>query len=94
MITAGELPKRETTFSTQQRAGRLALFLGKSVLSKFTSDEGGAERLTITSGENVTEQGKPTYSIEYKVAKDVSIVGEYDRFGAWNAGVKWRVYSK
>ncbi len=94
MMTAGELPKRETTFSTEQRAGRLALFLGKSLLSKFTSDEGGAERLTITSGENVTEQGKQTYAIEYKITDDVSLVAEYDRFGALNAGVKWRVYSK
>jgi translocation and assembly module TamB len=94
MITAGELPRRETTFSTEQRAGRLALFLGRSLLSKFTGDDGGAERLTVTSGENVTEQGKQTYALEYKINEDVSIVGEYDRFGAWNAGVKWRVYSK
>ena len=94
MLTAGELPKREATFSTQQRAGRLAMFLGKSLLSKFSSDEGGGERLTITSGENVTEQGKETYALEYKITDNVSIVGEYDRFGAWNGGVKWRVYSK
>ncbi|MDB6027976.1 MAG: hypothetical protein JWM68_4199 [Verrucomicrobiales bacterium] len=94
MMTAGELPRREASFSTEQRAGRLALFVGKSILSKFTSNEGGAERLTLTSGENITEQGKQTYSLEYKITEDVSLVGEYDRFGAWNAGVKWRVYSK
>lgn len=94
MLTAGELPKREASFSAEKRAGRLALFLGKSVLSKFTSDNGGAERLIITSGENITEQGKETYALEYKITDDISLVGEYDRFGAWNAGVKWRVYSK
>ncbi len=94
MLTAGELPKREASFTAQQRAGKLAMFLGKSILSKFTSDDGGAERLTITSGENITEQGKETYALEYKITEHVSLVGEYDRFGALNAGVKWRVYSK
>jgi translocation and assembly module TamB len=94
MMTAGELPRREATFSAQQRAGRLALFLGKTIFSKLAPGDGGAERLTITSGENVTEQGKQTYAIEYKVTDDVSVVGEYDRFGAWNVGVKWRVYAK
>jgi translocation and assembly module TamB len=93
MVTAGEVPNRRFDISTQQRAQKLALFLGKSLLSRF-SDPNGAERLTITSGEEVTERGGETYGIEYKINDDWSIVGEYDRFGELNIGVKWRVYSK
>src|SRR5262249_21002966 len=94
MVTAGEMPKKETGVSTQEKASRLAMFLGKSILSKFSSDEGGADRLTVTSGENVTEQGKQTYSIEYKLSEHFWLVGEYDRFGALNAWLKWRVLEK
>ncbi len=71
------------------------MFLGKSILSKFGSDEAGAEKLDVLhSGENISEQGKETYSIEYKLIPKWSFVGEYDRFGAVNAGLKWKVYSK
>jgi hypothetical protein len=72
----------------------MALFLGKSLVSKLTGGEGGAERLTIRSGERVAENGKQTYYLEYKLSDDWSLVGEYDRFSAFNAGVKWRFYSK
>jgi translocation and assembly module TamB len=92
MLTTGEMPNQDTSTSTQQRAGRLALFLGKNLLSEFSSGE--ADRLTIRSGEYVSDQGKQTYSLEYRVNKDWSIVGEYDRFGAFNAALKWRVYSR
>jgi translocation and assembly module TamB len=94
MITAGELPRDQLRFSNQQKAGKIALFLGKGLLSKFGSGEGGAERLTIRSGENISEKGKQTYSVEYKLTEDWSIVGEYDRFSEFNAGFKWRFYSK
>ena len=50
--------------------------------------------MTIRSGEEVTLQGRPTYEVEYKLSKDWSIVGEYDRFNQYNAGLKWRIYSK
>ncbi|MEO6035964.1 MAG: translocation/assembly module TamB domain-containing protein, partial [Verrucomicrobiota bacterium] len=92
MITAGELPRDEIAFSTQQKAGRLAFFLGKSLFSKFGSAE--ESKLEIRSGDDVSEQGKETYFLEYKLTKDWSIVGEYDRFGGVNAGVKWIFFSK
>lgn len=94
MVTTGELPRDEIRFSSQQKATRLALFLGKSLISKFTAGEGSADRLTITSGENVSSRGRETYSLEYRLSDKWSIVGEYDRFSAVNAGIKWRLYSK
>ena len=94
MLTAGELPRHELTFSTQQRAGAFALFFGKSLWAKFGADESGAERLTVRSGQDVSEQGRQTYAVEYRLSKNWSLVGEYDRFSAVNAGVKWRLYSR
>ena len=92
MITAGELPKDEISFSAEQKAGRLAFFLGKSLFSKFGSTE--ESKLEIRSGDDISEQGRQTYFIEYKLTLDWSIVGEYDRFGGVNAGVKWIFFSK
>lgn len=94
MLTTGELPRQDFAFSNEQRAGRLAVFLGKSLWSKFRGGEGGAERLTIKSGEDISEQGKQTYSVEYKLTDRWSLVGEYDRWGDLNAGVKWKLYSR
>ncbi len=93
MVTAGEVPRRGFGFNTEQRAQRLALFVGKNILSRF-SDNAGAERLSITTGEEISEQGRETYALEYRINETWSIVGEYDRFGALNVGMKWRIYSR
>jgi translocation and assembly module TamB len=94
MLTTGEIPQSEQLFSNQQRAGKLAMFLGKSLWSKFSGGEGGAERLTIRSGEEISDQGKQTYRVEYKLTDIWALVGEYDRFGSINAGLKWKLYSR
>lgn len=94
MLTTGELPKQQNGFSTEQRAGRLALFLGRNLLSEFGAGAGTADRLTIRSGEYISDQGKPSYSLEYKLTDRWSVVGEYDRFGAFNAELKWRLFSR
>lgn len=94
MLTAGEVPKDEINFSNQQKASRFGMFLGKSLFSKLTGSDGGSDRLIIRSGENVTESGSETYYVEYKLSDDWSIVGEYDRFNALNAGFKWRFLSR
>ena len=52
-----------------------------------------AERLTISSGENVTEGGKETYNVEYKFNNRWSLIGERDEFDDYNAGVKLRVFT-
>ncbi len=92
MVTTGQVPRNDFSLSTQQRAQGLGVFVGKSVLSQL--GYGGGDKLTIHSGENISESGRTTYSVEYKLTEDVSLVGEYDRFDKYNAGVKWRVFSK
>jgi translocation and assembly module TamB len=94
MLTAGEVPTSEFTFSNQQKASRLAMFFGRNPLTRLGADEATAERLSIRSGEHISETGKLTYHLEYELTDRWSLVGEYDRFNALNAGLKWRVYSK
>jgi translocation and assembly module TamB len=94
MITTGQIPRNDFGFSNEDRAGRLAFFLGKSLWTKFNPGKGTEERLTLRSGEDVTEQGKQTYEVEYKLNDRWSLVGEYNRFGDLNGNVKWRVFSK
>jgi len=94
MLTAGELPKNEAVFSTTARAGQLATFLGRDVVARFSGGDVSSERLIINTTENITEEGRTTYSIEYRLTDRWSLVGEYDRFSALNAAVKWRILSR
>jgi len=95
MLTAGQIPRGVgATASTQQRAQGLALFVGKNLLSDFGLGGGGQERLTVRSGEEITETGRPTYDIEYQLSRRWSIIGEYDRFDQYNLNLKFKAYSK
>ena len=94
MLTTGQIPREDFGFSNEDRAGRLAFFLGKSLWTKLNPGKPAEERLTVRSGEDVTEQGRQTYEVEYKLNERWSLVGEYNRFGDLNANVKWRVFSK
>ncbi len=93
LLTAGELPRDEITFTPQQRAQRFAVYLGQRFLAKLGFG-GGSERLTIRSGEDVSESGRLTYDVEYKLDRDWSIVGQYDRFNAFNLSLKRRIFSR
>jgi len=93
MITAGVIPRNDYALSMEQRAGKVALFVGKSLLSQFGLG-GQSERLTIRTGENVSETGRSTYHAEYKLTERWYLVGEYDQFNAFNAGLRWKIYSK
>ena len=94
MLTTGQIPRDDFGFSSEDRASRLAFFLGKSLWTKLNPGRPAEERLTIRSGEDVTEQGRQTYEVEYKINDRWSLVGEYNRFGDLNANVKWKVFSK
>jgi len=94
MLTAGEVPRGlGVTTSTEQRASGLAIFVGKNLLSDFGIG-GGEDRLTFRSGEEISETGRPTYAVEYKITDKWSIIGEYDRFDQYDLNVKYKLYSK
>ena len=94
MLAAGELPREELSFSREKRVGNFALYLGKDVIARWLGNEDSADRLTIRSGEDISQEGRTTYYLEYKLSDDWSVIGEYDRFNALNAGLKWRIFSR
>jgi translocation and assembly module TamB len=94
LVTAGELPREERILTTQQRAQTVAMFLGRDLLSRLGYGDQAEQRLLIQSGEQLTQEGTPTYRIEYKLSDRWSVTGEYDRFNDYNMGLKWRVYQK
>lgn len=94
MVTTGAAPRQAGQLTTGQRAQRMGLFLGRSVLSQLGFGGSGENRLTIQSGEQVTESGRATYDVEYKLTEDWSIIGQYDQFSDFNVGLKWRIYSR
>ena len=94
MVTAGQLPQGTFTLTPQQRAQTVAMFFGRDLLTKLGVGDQGQARLTVSSGEEISQQGRPTYHVEYKLSDRWSLVGEYDRFGDFNAGFKWRILSR
>jgi translocation and assembly module TamB len=94
MLTTGQVPLGiGVTTSAGQQAEGLALFVGKNLLSDFGLDS-GADRLTIHSGEQISQSGRATYELEYKLSERWSLIGQYDRFDQYNLNLKWKVYAK
>ncbi len=51
-------------------------------------------RLSVNSGENLSEQGKETMEIEFLLNERFQLRGEYDEYDFWNAGLKWRILQR
>jgi translocation and assembly module TamB len=94
MLTAGELPQTDYEFSAEARAGRLATFLGRDLLSRYLGSDRDEERLIIRSGEDISEEGRVTYSVEYRLTKRWSVIGEYDEYNAFNTDLKWKLFTR
>jgi translocation and assembly module TamB len=94
MLAAGEVPQSDYAFSNAARAGRLATFLGKDVFSRYFGSDPAKERLIIETGESLSEAGRLTYSIEYRLTDRWSVIGEYDEFNAFNTDLKWKVFTR
>jgi translocation and assembly module TamB len=91
MVMAGVVPRTDYNKTNQQRLTAIGTYLGQSLFENFGGDSGSGDRLAITSGERISTEGKETYTIEYRLNDRFSIVGEYDEYDDYNAGVKWRV---
>lgn len=94
MLTTGEMPLNDSSFTAQQRAGHLAMFVGKNFLNRLGLNLGAEDRLTLRSSQSDIEPGTQAYGFEYKLSKKWSVTGDYDRFGGLNLGLQWRFYSK
>jgi len=94
MVMAGEAPGDETRYSAGQRAARFGAYLGQGLLGRLGGDPSRADRLSLTTGERISRQGRETYAFEYRLDARWSLVGEYDEFDDYNAGVKWRIIAR
>ncbi|MNC97782.1 hypothetical protein D3C83_155580 [compost metagenome] len=50
--------------------------------------------MIVRTGESVSEDGRLTYSVEYRLTDRWSIIGEYDEFNAFNTDLKWKVFTR
>jgi translocation and assembly module TamB len=93
MVMTGQPPAGAASpASSGQRLALLGAYLGRGLFQDLGF--GGEDRVEISSGEHVSRQGRETYEFEYKLRDKWSLVGEYDEFDAYNAGLKWRVYTE
>lgn len=93
MLTSGDIPGDAFSYSSRSRMQQIGMFVGKEFLGKLTGDPEN-DRLSMRSGEEVTDRGQLTYSIEYRLSPRWALFGQRDRFDSYGAGIKWRVFSK
>lgn len=90
LVMAGVTPRQSGQGRAANRALKLGMYLSQGVLGElFGTDEN--ERLSVSSGEKLSRQGKETYRFDYDVADRWTLVAEYDEFDHYNAAIKWRV---
>lgn len=90
MVTSGQAPDSESIAANgTQRLARLGTFLGQGLILGSGTEE---NRIELTSGEHVSQQGRETYEFTYRLNEKWALVGEYDEFDEYNAGIKWRAY--
>ncbi|WP_438480616.1 translocation/assembly module TamB domain-containing protein [Oleiharenicola lentus] len=95
MVMAGQIPADEnagTTATGGVRLGQIGAYLGQGIYRGLGGS--GENRLEIVSGEQISRQGRETYEVAYKLGEKWTLVGEYDEFDTYNAGLKWRVYTQ
>jgi translocation and assembly module TamB len=93
LVMAGQLPSNSNIITDRQRVTRLGAYLGQSLLGSLGGDTTAGDRLSITTGERISQQGRETFAMEYRLDDRWSLVGEYDEFDDYNAGVKWRIFA-
>lgn len=94
MVSTGQPPAGEVNRSAQSRLSTLGLYLGSGLLGSSGDDDSFFNRLSMESGQRISEQGKETMEIQYRITDRWSLIGEYDEFDAYNMDVKWKIFSK
>lgn len=90
MVTSGQSPDIDQAAATgTQRLARLGTYLGQGLI---LGSGGDANRIEVSSGSQVSRQGRETYEFAYLLNEKWALVGEYDEYDEYNAGVKWRAY--
>lgn len=89
MVMAGDVPDESFSYSASQRASKIGTYLSQGLLSSG-GGEGLGSRFSLVTGQNLSEQGKETLEMEFKLDDQFQLLGEYDEYDAWNAGLRWR----
>ncbi len=91
-VMAGVPPSDSgTDVTTGQRSLQLGVYLGRELVGDLLGLEPN-DRLTVTTGEQLSRRGKETYRFDYDLNRRWTLTGEYDEFDYYNAGVRWRWY--
>lgn len=91
MVMAGENPEGLGEYSSSKRASKIGSYLSKGLFSSGDDSGGIGSRLSIESGQNLSRQGKETMEIIFNLQERFDLVGEYDEYDAWNAGLRWGI---
>ena len=94
MLAAGEMPRQEVHFGATSKVSRIGTYFGSQLVSDLLGQESSADRLQVRSGEEVTDTGGLSYSVEYKLTDRLSAIGFCDRFRTLNMGLKVLIYSR
>ncbi len=92
LVMTGQPPVGTASASSGQRLALLGAYLSRGLFQDLGI--GGEDRVEISAGERISQLGRDTYEIEYKLGERSSLQGEYDRFDDYNAGLKWRVFTQ
>jgi len=89
MVMAGDVPDENFNYTASQRASIIGTYLSQGLLSSG-GGEGFGSRISLVTGQNLSEQGKETLEMEFVLDDQFQLLGEYDEYDAWNAGIRWR----
>jgi len=65
-------------------AGAIGLYLGQALMGPGTGEDTLADRLSVEIGQEVTENGRSTVDVTYRLSDRWSVEGEYDRYDTYN----------
>ena len=65
-------------------AGAIGLYLGQVLLGPGSGEDTLADRFSVEIGQEVTENGRSTVDVTYRINDLWSIEGEYDRYDTYN----------
>jgi translocation and assembly module TamB len=94
MVMAGQTPADPSgNGAGGVRLTQFGAYLGRGIFRSL-GGVNDTQRLEISSGERISQQGRETYEISYRLGERWSLIGEYDEFDSYNAAVKWHVYKQ
>ncbi|WOO39433.1 translocation/assembly module TamB domain-containing protein [Rubellicoccus peritrichatus] len=93
MVTAGQIPD-DNSRSSQSRLAGLGVFVGNTILVDLGLVDPLDDRLQVFIAEDISEGGRDTIRVIYRINEIWAVVGQYDRFDAYTLDFKWTIYEE